>query len=560
MTLKRTHKALLIILLLCITVGGFLWFRAYVFDNMGLSLQKKIDALELSGFNVTYDSLSIDWRESRIQIHGLLLEKDVYDTTCLYPEFIAVAKLRAEGIRLFPLLFNNVLDFEVLYLDTPRAIIRQNSLLKLDSTAQRENEFTLKVEKILLSAADLQYTDSAECRLITGIGSNVDIRDLMLAFRADKPLEYSVASITLDRTTVTRPRDFYSYHIVKTKYDLSNKNLVIDSVRIVPAYGKVEFGRKRGHEIDRFEGLVPFIRVNDFIFSPGDSAELKIGSAEVRFYLKLFRDKRLPFKKVPKPLPVDAIRELPFKLHIDSIKITNSYVQYDEFPEEASEAGGIFFDNLYATITNFTNVSETGDAHLVAQAALMGSGKMSVSVNFPLARGKRSSLSGELVNFPIARINPMLGPSTNLKVESGRMKKLSFNFTFNNERSDGEIGLNYEDLKLISFKTDEKSTGKGKELEKDNLKTFIMNTFVIRKNMDEDVPEEKRTGTVMFERDKYRSIFNFWSKSLLSGIKSAYNLDKVAEKQSAREQKREERLARRQERKAKKEEKRKDRG
>lgn len=560
MTLKRTHKAFLIILLLCITVGGFLWFRAYVFDNMGLSLQNKIDALELSGFNVTYDSLSIDWRQSRIQIHGLLLEKDVYDTTCLYPEFIAVAKVRAEGIRVFPLLFNNVLDFEVLYLDTPRAVIRQNSLLRLDSTAQRENEFTLKVEKILLSAADLQYTDSAECRLITGIGSNVDIRDLMLAFRADKPLEYSVTSIMLDRTTVTRPTDFYSYHIVKTKYDLSNKNLVVDSIRIVPAYGKVEFGRRRGHEIDRFEGLVPFIRANNFIFSPGDSTELKIGSAEVRFYLKLFRDKRLPFKKVPKPLPVDAIRQLPFKLHIDSLRITNSYVQYDEFPEEASEAGGIFFDNLYATITNFTNSSETGDAHLVAQAALMGTGKMSVSVKFPLTPGKRSSLNGELVNFPIARINPMLGPSTNLKVESGHMKKLAFNFTFNNERSDGEIGLNYEDLKLISFKTDEKSTAKAKELEKDNLKTFIMNTFVIRKNMDEDVPEDKRTGTVMFERDKYRSIFNFWSKSLLSGIKSAYNLDKVAEKQSAREQKREERLARRQERKAKKEEKRKDRG
>ena len=558
MIFKRTHKALFIILLLCIAIGGFLWFRSYVFNNMGLSLQKKIDALKLSGFNIKYDSLSISWHQNVIQVHGLLLEKNVYDTTCLYPEFIAVAQVRAEGIRLFPLLFDNVLDFEVLYLDTPRAIIRQNSLLKLDSAAQRENEFTLKVEKILLRAADLQYTDSAACRLITGIGSNVNVGGLMLDFRADNPLEYSIASLTLDNTVVTRPRDFYTYRVAQTKYDAQHKRLAIDSISIIPAYGKVEFGRKRGYEIDRFEGLVPFIKADNFTFSSGDSAHLKIGSAEVRFYLKLFRDKRLPFKKVPKLLPVEAIRELPFGLHIDSLRITNSYVQYEEFPEEASEAGGIFFDNLYATITNFTNVTDTGATRLVAQAALMGSGKMSVSVNFPLARGKRSSLTGALVNFPLTRINPMLGPSTNLKVESGKMKRLSFSFTFNNVRSDGEIELNYEDLKLILFKPDEKK--KGKELEKDNLKTFIMNTFIFRKNMDEDVPEEKRTGTVMYARDENRSIFNFWSKSLLSGIKSAYNLDKVAEKKSAREQKKEERLARRLERKMKKEEKRKDRG
>ena len=45
--------------------------------------------------------------------------------------------------------------------------------------------------------------------------------------------------------------------------------------------------------------------------------------------------------------------------------------------------------------------------------------------------------------------------------------------------------------------------------------------------MDGNVPEHKRTGVIDFHRDTSKSIFNYWWKSLLTGIKSAYNLDKL---------------------------------
>jgi hypothetical protein len=154
-------------------------------------------------------------------------------------------------------------------------------------------------------------------------------------------------------------------------------------------------------------------------------------------------------------------------------------------------------------------------------------------------------------------INSMLVPATNIKVESGKMKELSFNFTFNAVRSDGELELNYENLKLITFKD---SPDKGDALEKDNLKSFIMNTFIFRKNMDEDVPEEKRTGAVAYVRDDSRSVFNFWVKSVVSGIKSAYNLDKTEAKMTGKKEKKEERLTRRAQRKIRKAEKKRERG
>lgn len=559
MAISNKYKILFTVLLVTIVAAVFLWIRSYVFSQIGVTINKKIESLKVSGFNVEYDSLSVDWKKNIFEIYGLVLDRNAYDTACVYPEFISVAKVRAEGLRLFPLIINNVLDLEALYLDTPRVLMRENSLFQLDSTARRENEFTFRSDRVELNAANLKYIDSLHCQVISALQSNVAVEGLEMEFRIEKEFEYSADKVTLASSALDLPREFYSVRVRETTMDFLNEKLAMDSIRIIPAFGKIEFGRKLGYESDRFEGIIPFARVSDFSFSFLDSAWVKAELAEVQFFLKIFRDKRLPFKKVPKLLPIDALQSLPFGLLIDSLKITNSYVQYEEYPEEGSDAGGVFFDNLYAVLSNITNLSKSGHTNLRANAALMGRGKIAVAATFPLNRDQRSSISGSLQDFPIEKINPMLTPSTNIKVTSGQMHKLSFNFWFNVIRSDGEIELNYEDLKLLSYK-EEDDENRGSAPEKDNLKTFIMNTFVFRKNMDEKVPEEKRTGTVMFERDNNRSIFNFWVKSLLSGIKSAYNLDKMAEKKTERENKKEERLAKRLERKQKKAEKKKDRG
>jgi hypothetical protein len=135
----------------------------------------------------------------------------------------------------------------------------------------------------------------------------------------------------------------------------------------------------------------------------------------------------------------------------------------------------------------------------------------------------------------------MLEPQVKLRAESGRLNNLSFEFTYNDDASKGSLEMNYNDLKLMAFKDGEKvdkknrkkrkrngDSGEGEELtEKAGLKSFVLNTFIIRKNMDSNTAEEKRTGTIHFDRDKRRSIFNYWAKSMFSGIKSAYNLDKL---------------------------------
>jgi hypothetical protein len=59
--------------------------------------------------------------------------------------------------------------------------------------------------------------------------------------------------------------------------------------------------------------------------------------------------------------------------------------------------------------------------------------------------------------------------------------------------------------------------------------------------MDEDVARDKRTGTIEFYRDQKRSIFNYWWKSVFSGIKSAYKIDKLTNRKKGAEGKPEKR-------------------
>lgn len=534
-TAKR--KILVILAFLALLTAGFLAIRSYVFNELDISIQRRLTSLSLSGFNVHYDSLSVDWWSNVIKVDNLVLERDAYDTTCIYPEFISVQRVRAEGISLWTLIFQNKLSVESIFLDGSRVVLRRNSLLKLDPAAKKDHEFSLVAEHVHFRKADFTYTDSAKCDIITGVQGDLSVAGLKMNFQSDQPFEYEAEIVTLQQAKIQAPKQAYSFDIHQVNMNFKEGDLTLDTLRIIPAHDETSFSRKFGYEIDRFDALVPFIKAHNFSFSFIDSAFVAADAAEVQFYLKVFRDKRLPFLKKRKLLPVGQLRDLPFDVRIDSLKVTKSFAQYEEYVEEADEPGLIFFDNLYATLLNIDNTTTDGILELSATSNLLGHGKLALYAAFPLDENKRSHVTGSIEDFSLPEINPMLIPSTRIKVASGDMKKLSFKFSYNKTHSDGEVELNYENLKLVSFKPDEKTAGD--ELEKDNLKTFIMNTFIFRKNMDSDVPDDKRTGTIYYQRDEARSVFNFWVKSLLSGVKSAYNLDKIEEKKSEREVKKE---------------------
>jgi hypothetical protein len=546
----RVKRGIYTAILVAICVTALVVVRSYVFNRVKETVQKKLEALNKTDFHIQYDTVYINWKKNLIVIDKLVIQKDVYDTTCLYPEFISIRQVRAEGFSLIQFLLKKTLTFESVHIQNPHIAIREHSSLLKDSAASIQNEMLFKVGQVHFTSAHFEFADSASCKLITGVKMDIKAVDVSLGLFKNKPLAIAAKRVRFDSTVINMPQDFYEYRINGANIDFAQGELHMDTLHIIPMLSKIEFGKKAGREIDRIEGVVPFIKLSGFTHTVNDTLSLKIKKANIQMFLKIFRDKRLTHLKKYKPLPVQQVLRIPFGLNIDTLSIIKSYVEYEEFPEHGEMQGKVFFDNLTGTVSNISNNLQGGNGATIlkARAALMGHGELKVHTVFPWQPGKKSVTNGSLTDFPIPKMNSMLESAANIKVESGDLNSLTFHFAYNDTRSDGEIELNYNDLKIISFKDEEKLKKQEKKKNRknrdpeddrqDNLKTFIINAFLVRKNMDGRVPQEKRTGTVMFYRDTSRSIFNFWWKSLLSGIKSAYNLDKFAEMAKRKEKRR----------------------
>jgi hypothetical protein len=171
---------------------------------------------------------------------------------------------------------------------------------------------------------------------------------------------------------------------------------------------------------------------------------------------------------------------------------------------------------LYATLTNLSNRNKDAKpnhATLTATANLMGQGQIDATFQLPYRENEPYIAQGKIGKMSLDQLNPPLQNLAFIRVQSGTLEGLTFNFSYTDKVSTGRLTINYQNLKIESLKK-EKSTVVN------DLKTLLINT-VLKNDKDKGVPLEKRTGTISFERDRKRQIFNYWWKSLFSGIKSS---------------------------------------
>jgi hypothetical protein len=245
---------------------------------------------------------------------------------------------------------------------------------------------------------------------------------------------------------------------------------------------------------------------------------LVVTKAELnRLTLHTFRDKRLPFpEKQDTRLPMQLIGSLPFKLHTDTILVKNAYVDYAEHREDADKAGIIKFHDVNATILNLSNTESLtkGKTVMKVSAKPMNESMLKAEFVFPNNRyPEKYQVTGMLEPLNMVALNPMVTPAASVQIKSGETKTLAFNFSYDDDTASGEVTFEYENLKIVLL---------NKKTNPQAIKSFLANTFVIKKNhLQQDKSFKK--GTISFERDKKKSVFNYWWKSLLSGLKDAVN-------------------------------------
>lgn len=529
----QKKKVLRIVAGIIILIATALWVAGvYLSERYETILREQITANLPESVSADFSSLKINLFKRSVTLESLNATYFQAGGRC-DTSSVKTQEIILSGISIIDLIFNKSISVNHVKILNGSVVFYHDCLKNVDSFTKNFSGrgSTLSFNDVLVKNLDIQncqvsyFNDSAS--VTTTINSQT--KGLKVPLK-DKPFnihDTGSISVSLSDLMLISSNRKYTIRMKTLLVDSERKTIQADSLSIKPREGKFEFAQKLGRQTDRFDLSIPKISIDNIpVKNLADSSliagKISIHSAD----LKVFRDKRLPFIKYRNTtIPANMLRRLPLSISIDSIKIHDASVQYEEFPAdiEGTQSGVIRFSAMNASGYNITNRPPPGAKHidLDVQARFMNSGLLSVSFDIPYDTLKPHRVEGSLRNFELTDLNPMLKHLAMIHVNSGTMTYMPFTFSYNDNISTGEIELNYEKLKVVSLQ--EKKDGL---LGINELKTFLISIF-LRKNKNDNMPKEKRTGTISFERDKKRSIFNYLWNSLFTGIKSSYNLESI---------------------------------
>lgn len=309
----------------------------------------------------------------------------------------------------------------------------------------------------------------------------------------------------------------YRIKVGSVNFITQTAELVANNLQVIPLRDRYELGKRAGVQSDWFDVQLQRLQLN--------SIDLKKLLADQEFYLRkievaglkaeVFRDMRLPMPVKPdtKLIP-DMVASIPIPVHSDSLYIHTADIRYTERAKNSTDAGHLDLIGTEIISKNFTNIDSLIKQPRVLdiKTKLLNASVLTAQVtlsskHFPHADRMR----GHLGTMPFAAANTMVEYGMSTRFTEGTVHRIDFDFTYNNDVSNGKLTMEYENLKLELIDRNNQSNKK--------LQSGLVNGLVIRNhNLTGD--KRFREGAIHFERDKKKSTYNFWWKSLFSGIKS----------------------------------------
>jgi len=343
-----------------------------------------------------------------------------------------------------------------------------------------------------------------------------------------KPIPFSFSDFTFDtKHSSIKALEYYDIYTSNVNFNIDDTCLVINNFRIEPKYSKEEYNKLIKFENDWFS-----ISTDKIVLYGLNLRELefndifRINTIDIiNPDIKIYRDKRLPdppFKY--KPLIASIIKKISYTISVDTVLIKNGKLVYQEMHDLTNEPGEVDFDALYISVYNVTNDSQQIKKNPVLQVSLssflMDEGNLKTDLRFYLnsprdyftAKGKLDSISG----FAFNKITKNL---LLVQINMGEIYSAEFEFTANDDVSNGKMIIFYDNLKVEIFKPKHYN-------KKSKAWSFIANKLIKKKNLPDD--PKFRTGTIYFERIKNKALPNYLWNSLKTGIIST--IAPIAEK------------------------------
>jgi hypothetical protein len=474
---------------------------------------RKVNSLEIKGI-----ALKAEGAEVRLlRNHFVLKTVKITDSA---QNSVFIPEIKLDGLRYLRLIFGSKIEVNKLTISSPQLKLQMPFNIPASDSNSNAGiaDYEMLFNNIVLKNATIAIQQHSDFVQLSGL--DISLQSLKKSESKDtarKQFDFDELEIYAENFQYTFKDSLYMFSAKQMAVNSLDKNVKIKEASLVTNYSKYEIGHKIGVETDWYAIVIGAINMDGFeldALKTDQSLQLSFVNFE-KFEAEIFRDKRLPFPDKPDTkLPMDMINNLSFKLHIDSAFIQDGTVTYEEHVKDANNAGAIKFTNLHASLFEISNNKLLIDEPTLikADARLMGKPLLEIvfefpNKNFPVEHHASGNLQPTLMSI----VNPFLNTNMAADIEQGQINTFRFNFLYDNDIAHGSLLMEYDNLK-VNLIDRENSSVKG-------LKTFLINKTVLHSN-NQRHENNFQAGKIDFERHKKKSVFNYWWKSLLSGIKS----------------------------------------
>ncbi|MFH5832909.1 DUF748 domain-containing protein [Halalkalibaculum sp. DA384] len=516
--------AAFLILLAIVVLGAQRYLEYY--------LEKQMKEIAGSRYVLQMDDLHVNLLSRDVTVSGIILRPASPSDDSAHFAPTRVHAIHLDNVGLLPYLRNGMFRIEDISIDRPSINLR-GRVRRPDSTEKKWlTELSnhrlppIQVQHFGITDASIQLRHPADSSIETAV-KQLDIQldqvTLDSSTAANPPfIRYRSLHISAQQLQSQTPENFYTFSLDSLYISSSDSSLTMNSLAVTPRYPRYTFAEHHGFETDRIDLEISRIDIvkpdlSTIFRNKLQAQHVLVNGAK----MEIFHDKRMPFPAKPhRPLPHQALDTLSTGIAIDTVSILDSWITYSEHQPEASRAGTITFGDLSASITGLANQASLRTSReaieLSAQTSIMDAAPLHLRATFPLDQPNRHTLEGTLGKMEMDELNPVLEPLAFARITSGRIDSMRFAMELAPDSATGSVIMAYNGLNIQMLDREDIETGASNE-----LLSLLANTLKIKSDNDR-LP--LREGTVSFERDPQKSIFHYWWKSLLSGLRNSIGL------------------------------------
>lgn len=466
---------------------------------------QRVDKI-LKSKNINYTNLSVNFLLGNIKFKSFTYIKDslVLNTDNLeLKEFSYYSYFKNQQVVLKDVIVNKA---------KITGNLNKNSKIDTSKLYESNTAFSkLKIENVDVNNLQVSIVKKDGFPLSIA-NSKIEIEDLILNTSVKSKIPFSYNDINFDvHNFETKYSVIQNFSFLNLNFE--NGKAVIDSLKISPLKPKTTYIYHLKKEKELLDLAIKQIVLNDFDYKKNNKLQFYSSSVILdEIDLNIYLDKKVLKETTRrKKMYSEQLRNLPFLIDVDQIKVNDSKITYQEHTIVGNNPGRLIFDDLNANIKNLDNnpKKETKITTVDIKTKFMKEAPLEISWTFDINDTNDTfRLYGSLFDINSKNMSSFLKPTMNVKMD-GYIDSMYFDINGNDISSNGNFNIDFKNFKINVLDGDK---------QKKKIISWIVNLFL--KNSSKNGMAETQIETV--KRNQAKSFWNFFWINIEAGLKESF--------------------------------------